>query len=58
MLWARGGEILVTAIADIGWTTFFLLAVSVVADIGASLAHSAVAARELGIPAVVGCGLR
>jgi pyruvate,water dikinase len=27
-----------------------------VTDIGAPLAHAAIVARELGIPAVVGCG--
>jgi pyruvate,water dikinase len=28
----------------------------VVTDIGGSLSHAAIVARELGIPAVVGCG--
>ena len=30
--------------------------VAVVTDVGASLSHAAIVARELGIPAVVGCG--
>jgi phosphoenolpyruvate-protein kinase (PTS system EI component) len=28
----------------------------VITDIGGSLSHAAIVARELGIPAVVGCG--
>jgi len=50
------GEILVTATTNIGWTMLFPRAGAVVTDIGAPLAHAAVVARELGIPAVVGCG--
>jgi len=50
------GEILVAATTNIGWTTLFPRAAAVVTDIGAPLAHAAVVARELGIPAVVGCG--
>lgn len=50
------GEILVTRMTDISWTPIFLHAVAVVTDIGAPLSHAAIVARELGIPAVVGCG--
>jgi pyruvate,water dikinase len=50
------GEILVTALTDIGWTPLFPRAAAVVTDIGAALSHAAIVARELGIPAVVGCG--
>lgn len=50
------GEILVTRMTDIGWTPIFLHAAAVVTDIGAPLSHAAIVARELGIPAVVGCG--
>ena len=49
------GEILVTRITDISWTPIFPNAAAVVTDIGASLSHAAIVARELGIPAVVGC---
>jgi pyruvate,water dikinase len=31
-------------------------AAAVVTDVGAPLSHAAIVARELGIPAVVGCG--
>ncbi len=50
------GEILVAAQTDIAWTPLFPLAAAVVTDVGAPLSHAAIVARELGIPAVVGCG--
>jgi len=50
------GEILVTISTNIGWTPFFPRAAAVVTDVGAPLSHAAIVARELGIPAVVGCG--
>ena len=31
-------------------------AAAIVTDLGAPLSHAAIVARELGIPAVVGCG--
>jgi pyruvate,water dikinase len=50
------GEILVTSTTNVGWTPLFPRAAAVITDIGASLSHAAIVARELGIPAVVGCG--
>jgi len=50
------GEILVTTVTNIGWTPVFPRAAAVVTDVGAPLSHAAIVARELGIPAVVGCG--
>ncbi|MCG2620582.1 PEP-utilizing enzyme [Arthrobacter sp. I2-34] len=50
------GEILVTTLTNVGWTPVFPRAAAVVTDIGAPLSHAAIVARELGIPAVVGCG--
>ncbi|MBB5953559.1 pyruvate,water dikinase [Saccharothrix tamanrassetensis] len=52
----RTGEILVTTVTNIGWTPLFPRAAAVVTDVGAPLSHAAIVARELGIPAVVGCG--
>jgi len=52
----QSGEILVTSTTNVGWTLVFPRAAAVVTDIGASLSHAAIVARELGIPAVVGCG--
>jgi phosphohistidine swiveling domain-containing protein len=50
------GEILVTVLTNVGWTPLFPRAAAVVTDVGAPLSHAAIVARELGIPAVVGCG--
>jgi pyruvate,water dikinase len=50
------GEILVTTLTNVGWTPLFPRAAAVVTDVGAPLSHAAIVARELGIPAVVGCG--
>jgi len=52
----RAGEVLVTTVTNVGWTPLFPRAAAVVTDIGAPLSHAAIVARELGIPAVVGCG--
>ncbi|MFC4531260.1 PEP/pyruvate-binding domain-containing protein [Sphaerisporangium dianthi] len=52
----RPGEILVTTVTNVGWTPLFPRAAAVVTDVGAPLSHAAIVARELGIPAVVGCG--
>lgn len=50
------GEILVAVTTNVGWTLLFPRAAAVVTDVGAPLSHAAIVARELGIPAVVGCG--
>ncbi len=50
------GEIMVATQTDIAWTLFFPRAAAVITDVGAPLSHAAIVARELGIPAVVGCG--
>jgi len=52
----RPGEVLVTNVTNVGWTPLFPRAAAVVTNIGAPLSHAAIVARELGIPAVVGCG--
>jgi pyruvate,water dikinase len=52
----RPGEILVAATTNVGWTLLFTKAAAIVTDVGAPLSHAAIIARELGIPAVVGCG--
>jgi pyruvate,water dikinase len=50
------GEVLVAATTNVGWTLLFPKAAAIVTDVGAPLSHAAIVARELGIPAVVGCG--
>ncbi len=52
----QAGEVLVTSVTNVGWTPLFPRAVAVVTDVGAPLSHATIVARELGIPAVVGCG--
>ena len=48
------GEILVAPSTDPGWTPLFLTAGGLVMEMGGSVSHGAVVAREYGIPAVVG----
>lgn len=50
------GEVLVTTSTNIGWTPLFPRLAAIVTDVGAPLSHAAIVAREMGIPAVVGCG--
>jgi phosphoenolpyruvate synthase/pyruvate phosphate dikinase len=50
------GEILVTTTTNVGWTPLFPRVAAIVTDVGAPLSYAAIVARELGIPAVVGCG--
>ncbi|MGH8528802.1 MAG: PEP/pyruvate-binding domain-containing protein [Nevskiales bacterium] len=47
------GDVLVCNITDPGWAALFSIAGAMVVDIGGMLSHSAIIARELGIPAVV-----
>ena len=49
----RAGEILVAERTDPGWILLFPAAAGVVVERGSVLSHSAIVARELGIPAVV-----
>jgi len=51
----QSGEILVAVTTNVGWTPIFPRAAAVITDVGAPLSHAAIVARELGIPAVVGC---
>ncbi|NRV86114.1 phosphoenolpyruvate synthase/pyruvate phosphate dikinase [Clostridium beijerinckii] len=53
----KKGEILVASTTNVGWTPLFPKASAIITDIGAPLSHAAIVARELGIPAVVGCGI-
>jgi phosphohistidine swiveling domain-containing protein len=47
------GDILVCHTTDPSWTSYFLMASGVVIDIGGTLSHGAIVARELGIPCVM-----
>ena len=50
------GEILVTARTDPGWVPVFPACSGLIIERGSLLSHSAVVARELGIPTIVGVG--
>ena len=49
----RDGDVLVVPYSDVAWTPLFIRAGSIVAEAGGILSHSAIVAREYGIPAVV-----
>jgi phosphohistidine swiveling domain-containing protein len=46
------GEVMVTQVTDVGYTPLFGHAAAIVTDIGGTMSHAAVVAREFGIPAV------
>ncbi|HEY4410414.1 MAG TPA: PEP-utilizing enzyme, partial [Acidimicrobiia bacterium] len=48
------GEILVCHVTDPSWMTLMIGAAALVTDVGSVISHAAIAARELGIPCVVG----
>ena len=48
------GDVLVAPVTTPAWTQLFAHAAAVVTDTGSPLAHASLAAREYGIPAVVG----
>ncbi len=47
-------DILVVPFMDVGWTPLFSSIAGIVAETGGQLSHSAIIAREFGLPAVVG----
>ncbi len=47
------GEILITPVTDVGWSPYFSLVAGLATDVGSSVSHGAVVAREYGLPAVV-----
>ncbi|MBU7027195.1 MAG: hypothetical protein HXS48_09650, partial [Theionarchaea archaeon] len=50
----KEGEILVAPVTDPGWTPLFVTAGGLVMELGGTLSHGVIIAREYGIPAVVG----
>ena len=48
------GKILIAERTDPGWTPLFLQAKALIVERGSMLSHSAVVARELGLPTIVG----
>ena len=52
----QSGDVLVTDITDPDWEPVMKRASAIVTNRGGRTCHAAIIARELGIPAVVGCG--
>jgi pyruvate,water dikinase len=52
----RDGDVLVTDMTDPNWEPVMKRAAAIVTNRGGRTCHAAIIARELGIPAVVGCG--
>ena len=52
----RKGDILVTDMTDPDWEPVMQIASAIVTNRGGRTCHAAIIARELGVPAVVGCG--
>ena len=52
----QAGEVLVTDMTDPDWEPIMKRASAIVTNRGGRTCHAAIIARELGIPAVVGCG--
>ncbi len=47
------GEIMVAKFTDIGWSPYYSIVSGLITEIGSSLSHGAVVAREYGLPTVV-----
>jgi pyruvate,water dikinase len=47
------GDVIVARGTDSAWTVLFYQANAVVVDVGGPMSHSAIAAREIGIPCVL-----
>ena len=52
----KKGDVLVTDMTDPNWEPVMKVASAIVTNRGGRTCHAAIIARELGIPAVVGCG--
>ena len=47
------GEIMVARFTDVGWTPYYSVVNGLITEIGSSLSHGAVVAREYGLPTLV-----
>ena len=52
----REGEILVTDMTDPDWEPIMKKAAAIITNKGGRTCHAAIVAREMGVPALVGCG--
>ncbi len=51
----KKGDVLVTQITDPNWEPAMKIASAVITDRGGRTCHAAIVAREIGVPAIVGC---
>lgn len=49
----KEGEIMVAKFTDIGWSPYYSIVSGLITEIGSSLSHGAVIAREYGLPTIV-----
>ncbi|MCF6262270.1 MAG: phosphoenolpyruvate synthase [Xanthomonadales bacterium] len=52
----KAGDVLITDMTDPDWEPVMKLASAIVTNRGGRTCHAAIIAREMGVPAVVGCG--
>jgi pyruvate,water dikinase len=52
----KSGDVLVTDMTDPDWEPIMKMASAIVTNKGGRTCHAAIVAREMGIPAIVGCG--
>lgn len=52
----KQGEVLIAEITDPDWEPIMKIASAIVTNSGGRTSHAAIVSRELGIPAIVGCG--
>jgi pyruvate, water dikinase len=52
----QAGDILVTDMTDPDWEPIMKLASAIITNKGGRTCHAAIVAREMGVPAIVGCG--
>ena len=53
----QAGDVLVTDMTDPDWEPIMKKASAIITNKGGRTCHAAIVARELGIPAIVGCGI-
>ena len=52
----RAGDVLVTDMTDPDWEPIMKKAAAIITNKGGRTCHAAIVAREMGVPAIVGCG--
>ena len=52
----KEGDVLVTDMTDPDWEPIMKKASAIITNKGGRTCHAAIVAREMGVPAIVGCG--